>query len=138
MKTFAAAVIGGLLLAAVPALAGAPNRAVPVTDDFLTIGGPKRLAAKPKLRVPIRCSEGCDTTARTKLKLPGTSIPADVAKGHLAPGEPQRLVVNLNDAATETIRDRPGASRLRVTVRAESSSTGERASAEKTFKFKTS
>jgi hypothetical protein len=138
LKTLAAAVIGGLLLTAVPALAGEADRAAPVTDDFLTIAGPKRLEVRPTLRVPIRCSEGCDTTARTKLKIPRSTIPADVAKGHLAPGEPQYLIVKLNDTATENIEKRPNASRLRVTVRATSSSSGETARADKSFRFKTS
>jgi hypothetical protein len=129
LKKLAAIVIGGVLLTAVPAVAD------PVTEKFLKIGGPDRLAPRAKLKVPISCSVGCDTTARTKLKIPGTSIPPDVAKGHLAAGEPKRLVVKLNDTATETIKERPNASRLRVTVRAESNG-GQRVTAEKVFEFR--
>ena len=121
--------IGAVLLSAVPAVAD------PVSEKFLTIGGADRLAPKTKLKVPISCSVGCDTTARTKLKIPGSKIAADVAKGHLAPGEPQRLVVNLNQSATETIKDRPNASSLRVVVRAESND-GEQVKAEKVFEFR--
>lgn len=129
MKKLAATLVGGFLLAAVPAVAD------PVTEDFLTIGGPNKLKASAKLKVPIRCSVGCDTTARAKLKAPGTSIPASVVKGHLAPGEPKRLVVNLNDSATDAIKDRPNASSLRVTVRAESNG-GENVKADRTFRFR--
>ena len=129
MKKLAATLVGGFLLAAVPALADT------VTEKFVTIGGPDKLVATSKIKVPISCSVGCDTTARTKLKLPGTSIPADVVKGHLAPGKPKRLIVNLNDSATETIKDRPNASSLRVTVRAKSNG-GERVKADRTFGFK--
>jgi hypothetical protein len=129
LRKLAATVIGGVLLTAVPAVAD------PVSERFLTIGGPDRLAPKAKLKVPISCSIGCDTTARTKLKIPGSTIPADVAKGHLAPGEPQRLVVNLNQSATETIKDRPNASSLRVVVRAESNA-GEQVKAQKVFEFR--
>jgi len=109
-----------------------------VTDGFLTIGGPKRLQPRATLRVPIRCSEGCDTTARTKLKLPGTTIPPDIASGHLAPNDPKNLIVSLNQAATETIKEHPNSSRLRVSVTAESSITGERVQSVKVFEFKTS
>lgn len=129
MKKLAATLVGGFLIAAVPAVAD------PVSEKFLTIGGPDRLAPSGKLKVPIRCSVGCDTTARTKLKVPGSTIPADVVKGHLAPGEPKRLIVNLNDTATETIKERPNASSLRVTVRAESNG-GEQVRAEKVFEFR--
>ena len=129
MKKLAATLVGGFLLAAVPAAAD------PVKEKFLTIGGPDRLVASAKIKVPIRCSVGCDTTARTKLKLPGTTIPADVVKGHLAPGEPKRLIVNLNDSATEKIRERPGASSLRVTVSAESNG-GEQVKASRVFEFR--
>jgi hypothetical protein len=128
------------MLAAVPAFAYGGNEGAhaAVTDGFLTIGGPKRLAPRATLRVPIRCSEGCDTTARTKLKLPGKSIPPDIASGHLAPNDPKKLVVSLNKAASESIKEHPNASRLQVSVTAESSTTGERVRAVKVFKFKTS
>jgi hypothetical protein len=129
LKKLAATLVGGFLLAAVPAVAD------PVSEKFVTIGGPDKLVATGKIKVPIRCSVGCDTTARTKLKVPGTTIPADVVKGHLAPGEPKRLVVNLNDSATDKIKDRPNASSLRVTVRAESNG-GEQVRVDRTFRFK--
>lgn len=129
LKKLAATVIGGVLLTAVPAIAD------PVNEKFLTIGGPDRLAPSGKIKVPIRCSVGCDTTARTKLRIPGSTIAPDTAKGHLAPGEPKRLIVNLNDTATETIKERPNASSLRVTVRAESNG-GERVKANRVFEFR--
>jgi hypothetical protein len=140
LKKIAATAIAGAMLAAVPAFAHAGHEGAhaAVTDGFLTIGGPKRLATRATLRVPIRCSEGCDTTARTKLKLPGKSIPPDIASGHLAPNDPKNLVVSLNKAASETIKEHPNASRLQVSVTAESSTTGERVEAVKVFKFKTS
>lgn len=128
-------------MSAVPALADeghAGSRAAAVTDDFLTIGGPKRLQPRATLRVPIRCSVGCDTTAKTKLQLPGSTIPPDIAKGHLAPGDPKNLIVTLNQSATETIKEHPNTSRLRVSVTAENSTTGERVQAVKVFKFKIS
>lgn len=129
MKKLVATMIGGFLLIAVPAFAG------PVSEKFLTIGGPDRLAPSAKIKVPIRCSVGCDTAARTKLKIPGSTIAPDVAKGHLAPGEPKRLIVNLNDSATETIKERPNASSLRVTVTATSNS-GERVKANRVYEFR--
>ena len=129
MKKLAATLVGVFLLTAVPAIAD------PVSEKFLKIGGPERLQPLAKLKIPISCSVGCDTTARTKLKLPGSTIAPDVASGHLAPGEPKRLIINLNDSATETIKERPNASSLRVTVRAESNG-GERVKAEKVFEFR--
>lgn len=138
MKKLAVTLIGGLFLSAVPALADEASRAAPVRNDFLTIGGPKRLKARATLKVPIRCSVGCDTTARTKLKLPGSTIPPDIAKGHLAPRDPKNLIVKLNDAATDTIEEHPNASRLRVKVTAVYSTTGERVQATKVFRFRTS
>ena len=129
MKKLAATLVGVFLLTAVPAIAD------PVSEKFLKIGGPERLQPLAKLKIPISCSVGCDTTARTKLKLPGSTIAPDVASSHLAPGEPKRLIINLNDSATETIKERPNASSLRVTVRAESNG-GERVKAEKVFEFR--
>ncbi|MGH2981307.1 MAG: hypothetical protein ACRDKV_04590 [Solirubrobacterales bacterium] len=138
MKKLAATVIGGVLLSAMPAVADQADRAASKTDEFLTIGGPKRLKARSTLRVPIRCSEGCDTKAWTKLKLPGTRIRPDTAKGHLGPGDSRKLVVKLNDAAAERIEKHPRASRLRVKVTAESSADGDRARVVKNFRFRAS
>lgn len=129
MKKLAATVIGGVLLTAVPAIAD------PVNEKFLTIGGADRLVPRATLKVPISCSVGCDTTARTKLRVPGSSIAADVVKGHLAPGQPKRLIVNLNNEAAETIKERPNASSLRVTVTAKSNG-GEQVKANKVFEFR--
>jgi hypothetical protein len=140
LKKLLATAAAGTMLASVPALAqeGHQGGHAAVTDSFLTIGGPKRLQPRATLRVPIRCSEACDTTAKTKLTIPGTTIPPDNASGHLAPDDPKNLVVNLNQAATKSIKKHPNASRLRVSVEAESSITGERADAVKVFKFKSS
>ncbi|MEK6250873.1 MAG: hypothetical protein AABM43_02820 [Actinomycetota bacterium] len=134
MKKFAATVIAGVLLAAVPAIADQTSRSAPATDGFLTIGGPKRLAPQTNLRVPIRCSVGCNTTAKTKLTLPDKVIGPDKATGHLAPGSPKNLIVTLNDSATEQITNHPN-SRLRVGVTAISDSSGEHVHAVKVFQF---
>jgi hypothetical protein len=123
------------MLAAVPAFADQASRAAPVSEGFLTIGGPKRLTARTVLRVPIRCSVECSTTAKTKLKLPDTEIPPSTATGHLQPGHSRNLVVTLNDAATETIQQYPNHSRMRVGVSAVSSSTDAKAHAVKVFGF---
>lgn len=134
MKKFAATVIAGVLLAAVPAIGEQTSRSASVTDGFLTIGGPKRLAPQANLRVPIRCAVGCTTTARTKLTLPDKVIGPDKATGHLAPGSPKNLIVTLNDSATEQITNHPN-SRLRVGVTASSDSSGEHVHAVKVFQF---
>jgi hypothetical protein len=139
LKKLLATAVAAAMLAAVPALAQEGNHGDhAVTDEFLTIGGPKRLEARAKLRVPIRCSEACDTTATTKLTIPGSTIPPDTAQGHLAPNEPKNLIVNLNKAASDSIKKYPNASRLRVSVTAKSSITGQRVEAAKVFKFKKS
>jgi len=140
LKKLLATAAAAAMLAAVPALAqeGHHHGDHAVTDEFLTIGGPKRLEARAKLRVPIRCSEACDTTATTKLTIPGSTIPPDTAQGHLAPNEPKNLIVNLNKAASDSIKKYPNASRLRVSVTAKSSITGQRVEAAKVFKFKKS
>jgi hypothetical protein len=134
LKKFAATVIAGVLLAAVPAIADQTSHWAPVTDGFLTIGGPKRLAPQTNLRVPIRCSVACNTTARTKLTLPDKVIGPDKATGHLAPGSPKNLIVTLNDSATEQITNHPN-SRLRVGVSAVSDSSGEHVHTVKVFQF---
>jgi hypothetical protein len=135
LKKLAAFVIGGLLLAAVPAIAEQTSRAAPVREAFLTIGGPKLLEPQATLRVPIRCSVECSTTARSKLHLPDTSIPPSTATGHLLAGKPRNLVVSLNEAATKTIQTQPNASRLRVGVTAFDEISDERVHAVKVFKF---
>ena len=134
MKKIAATVITGVLLAAVPAIAAQTSRSAPATDGFLTIGGPKRLRPQANLRVPIRCSVACHTTAKTKLTLPDKVIGPDKATGHMAPGNPKNLIVTLNDSATEQITSHPN-SRLRVSVSAVSDSSGEHVHTVKVFQF---
>jgi hypothetical protein len=134
MKKIAATVITGVLLAAVPAIAAQTSRSAPATDGFLTIGGPKRLQPQANLRVPIRCSVACHTTAKTKLTLPDKVIGPDKANGHLAPRSPKNLIVTLNDSATEEITSHPN-SRLRVSVSAVSDSSGEQVHTVKVFQF---
>ena len=134
MKKIAATVITGVLLAAVPAIAAQTSRSAPATDGFLTIGGPKRLQPQANLRVPIRCSVACHTTAKTKLTLPDKVIGPDKATGHMAPGNPKNLIVTLNDSATEEITSHPN-SRLRVSVSAVSDSSGEQVHTVKVFHF---
>jgi hypothetical protein len=134
MKKFAATLIAGVLFAAVPANAEQTSRSAPATDGFLTIGGPKRLQPQANLRVPIRCSVACNTTAKTTLTLPEKVIGPDKATGHLAPGSPKNLIVTLNDSATEEITNHPN-SRLRVGVSAVSDSSGEQVHTVKVFQF---
>ena len=134
MKKIAATVIAGVLLAAVPAIAAQTSRSAPASDGFLTIGGPKRLQPQANLRVPIRCSVACNTTAKTRLTLPDKVIGPDKANGHLAPRSPKNLIVTLNDSATEEITSHPN-SRLRVSVSAVSDSSGEQVHTVKVFQF---
>lgn len=135
MKKLAATVVGGILLAAVPAIADQSGRSAPVRERFLTIGGPELLQPRATLRIPIRCSVDCDTTAKTKLKLPDSDIPPSKATGNLAAGKPRRLIVRLNDSATDTLFQQFQASRLRVGVRATSDSSDEQVHAVKVFRF---
>ena len=135
MKKLAAAVVAAAMLAAVPALADQTSRAAPVTDGFLTIGGPKRLVARGVLRVPIRCSVECSTTTKTSLRLTDTNIPPDTATGHLTAGHPRKLVVSLNDAATQSIKEHPNASRMKVDVSAVRADTDAKVRAVKVFRF---
>jgi hypothetical protein len=136
LSKFAATVIAGVLLAAVPALADQPSSAAPVTDGFLTIGGPKRLAPQTNLRVPIRCAVDCATKALTTLRTPSDTIGPDKAHGHLREGVSRKLVVTLNDAAKADIEAHPN-SRLRVSVTAVSDDTGAQVHAVKVFRFTT-
>jgi hypothetical protein len=132
LSKFAATVIAGVLLAAVPALAG--QRAAPVTDGFLTIGGPKRLAPQKTLRVPITCAVACKTKAVTTLNTPSDEIGPDKAHGQLGAGVSRKLIVSLNEAAKTDISAHPN-SRLRVAVTATSISSGEKVHAVKVFRF---
>jgi hypothetical protein len=136
LRKIAASVVAAAMLAAVPAAADQASRAAPVSDGFLTIGGPKRLVARGVLKVPISCSVDCTTTAKTSLKLPDTSIPPDKADGHLAAGQTRKLVVSLNNAATQSIKQHPNASRMRVDVSAVSTDTDDKVHAVKTFRFR--
>jgi hypothetical protein len=129
VKKLAATVIGGVLLAAVPAVAA------PVKDGFLSIRGPDTLTPTATLRVPLRCSVECKTNARTTLKLVGDDVPPSIAKGHLEAGNPKNLIVELNQNAIDEITANPDGSRLRVSVYAKSTATGERVKALKVFDF---
>lgn len=134
MTKLAATAITGLLLAAVPASAALTARAAPVKDGFLTIGGPEQLQPAANLRVPIRCSTECKTTAKTRLTLPDKVL-VDTATGHLVPGKPRNLIVSLNGPATQELQTHFDSSRMRVGVTAVSSSTGRRVHAVKIFEF---
>jgi len=123
------------MLAAVPAFADQTSRAAPVTDGFLTIAGPKKLHASPSLRVPIRCSVECDTTAFTKLTLDDEVIGPDKVTSHLPSGHPRNLIVTLNDAAAKDLEDHFGLARLRIGVWAVSSDTQAKVHAVKVFRF---
>ena len=135
MKRIAASIVAAAMLAAVPAAADQVSRSAPVRDGFLTVGGPEALTPSPNLRIPIRCSVECRTTAKTKLVTPTNVVGPDTARGHLTPGHPRKLIVTLNDAATQDITDNYSASRLRVGVRAVSSSSDAKAHAVKIFTF---
>jgi hypothetical protein len=134
VRKIVATAIAGAMVAAVPGIAVGAGRAAPVTDGYLTIGGPKRLAAGANLRIPIRCAVACETKAVTKLTTPSDEIGPDKATGHLGAGQMRKLVISLNDAATEDIKAHPN-SRLRVAVTATSTS-GEQVHAVKTFRFR--
>jgi hypothetical protein len=115
------AAAGAALIAAVPAGAD------PVKDGFLSIRGPDTLTPSKVLRVPLRCSVECKTTARTTLKLTGPDVPPSIAKGHLQPGHSKNLVVQLNKNAIDEISSKPDGSRLRVAVIAKSTESGVKA-----------
>jgi len=134
LKKFAAMAITGAMLVAVPAIAAETNRAAPVRDGFLTIGGPKRLEPKKELRIPITCSVDCRTKAVSKLTTPTDVVGPDKASGHLGAGHSRNLVVTLNDAAYQAIQQHPN-SRLKVAVSAVSVDSGDRADAVKVFRF---
>jgi hypothetical protein len=129
VKSVLATALGAILIAAVPATAA------PVKDGFLSIRGPDTLTPTPTLRVPLRCSIECRTTARTTLKLAGDDVPPSIAKGHLQAGDPKNLIVELNQNAIDEINANPDGSRLRVSVYAKSTDTGKRANALKVFDF---
>jgi hypothetical protein len=129
VKRILASAFGALLIAAVPAMAQ------PVKKDFLSIRGPDTLTPAATLRVPLRCSVECKTSARTTLKLAGDDVPPSIAKGHLQAGDPKNLIVELNKNAIDEISANPDGSRLRVTVYAKSTATGKRVKALKVFDF---
>jgi hypothetical protein len=129
VKKIVAAALGAALIVAVPAVAA------PVKDGFLSIRGPETLTPSATLRVPLRCSVECKTKARTTLKLVGDDVPPSIAKGHLQAGDPKNLIVQLNQNAIDEINAQPDGSRLRVSVWAKSTETGERVHALKVFEF---
>jgi hypothetical protein len=133
LRKIAATALAGALLAAAPALAQQAGRAS-ATDGYLHIGGGNRLAATSSLRIPIRCSIDCDTTAFTKLTTPADVIGPDKATGHLKAGKPMKLIVTLNDDAAADVQAHPN-SRLKVKVSAVSSDGNQRANAVKVFRF---
>jgi hypothetical protein len=129
VKRVLATAIAATMIAAVPAVAD------PVKDGFLSIRGPDTLQPSATLRVPLRCSVECTTSARTTLKLVGDDVPPSIAKGHLEAGDSKNLIVELNQNAIDEITAQPDGSRLRVSVYAKSTATGKRAKALKVFDF---
>ena len=131
MRKLAAAAVAGAMIAAIPASAGG----APVSEDFLTIGGPNRLAPTKNLRVPIRCSVECDTTVFTTLRIPGPNVGPSKTNGHLQPGKARDLVVTLNNSAAQTIQADYGPARLRVAVTAQNVVSDEKVRVVKRFRF---
>ncbi len=122
-----AAAVGAAPSAGDQATASAGIVSIPVTE---------RLNARSKLRVPIRCTVICDVVTTFTLRLPGPNIGPRSLPGTLDPAAPQDLVIDLNNAATRTLKDSIGVSKLKVKARATDPATGAVNFARKTLRFK--
>jgi hypothetical protein len=123
-------------LAAFAAPARAPDRGATASAGFVTIGGPKKLQARKKLRVPIRCPMVCNVKATWTLVVPGPNVGPNTITGTLDPAAPRDLVITLNGPGVSFLKAHLGSSKLKVKVRAMDPATGAVAFAHKTFGFK--
>jgi hypothetical protein len=129
----AAALTLGGPIAAAPA---GPQDQATASAGIVSIPAEQRLKARSKLRVPIRCTVICEVVTTFTLRLPGPNIGPRSLPGTLDPAAPQDLVIDLNDAATRTLKDSIGVSKLKVKARATDPATGVVNFARKTLRFK--
>jgi hypothetical protein len=130
------AIVVSVALAVPAAPARSPDRGATVSAGFVTIGGPKKLRARKKLRAPIRCPMVCDVKATWTLVVPGPNVGPHTITGRLDPAAPRDLVITLNGPAVSFLKAHIRSSNLKVKVRAMDPATGAVAFARKTFGFK--
>jgi len=129
----AALTLAGPTASAAPS--GSQDQAT-ASAGIVSIPADERLKARSKLRVPIRCTVICDVVTTFTLRLPGPNIGPRSLPGTLDPAAPQDLVIDLNNAATQTLKDSIGVSKLKVKARATDPATGAVNIARKTLRFK--
>jgi hypothetical protein len=130
-------VIAALVAAAAPSAGGVASQPhATASSGFVQIGGPKRLHARKKLKVPVTCSVDCYLRARFTLVLPGPNVGPQVVTGTLHPGIRKALFITLNGPALRALKDNIRRSKLKVRVKATDLATGEIATDFKIFRFK--
>jgi hypothetical protein len=129
-------VVVSVAMAAPEAPARAPARGATASAGFVTIGGPKKLQARKKLRAPIRCPMICDVKATWTLVVPGPNVGPQTITGRLDPAAPRDLVIKLTGPGVSFLKTHIGSSKLKVKVRAMDPTTGAVAFDRKTFGFK--
>lgn len=140
---FMLCVVAGALMLAAPAAPAAPDTSTrspegraTASAGIVSIPAPRKLQARKKLRIPIRCTVICDVSTTFTLRLPGPNLGPRTLPGTLDPAAPQDLVVSLNNEATRTLKGNIAASKLKVKVRATDPATGAVNFARKVLRFK--
>jgi hypothetical protein len=121
----------------VPALpAGADPKAQASGEELVSYLTKGKL--KPAKRIPYRfvCSEDCFVTATSTLVLKGPNLGPVSSSGQFAAGQVIEAFLKPNKPARTAITDNIGASKLRTSVTASSTLTGETDTDNRTFKFK--
>jgi hypothetical protein len=131
-----AALVPGSASPSAAAPAGAVDREASVSSGFVFITAKKRLSARRKLRIPIRCTVVCNVKTTSVLKFPGPDLGPRKLPGTLDPAAPKDLVIRLNRAATKNLKSHIAASKLKLKARAVDPATGAVAFARKTLRFK--
>jgi hypothetical protein len=139
VRKLIAGIVIGSLVAIVPSAPAAPTRpdgTATASAGFVRIGGPLRLPARQRLRVPLRCTVPCRLTTRTVLVLPGPNLGPLVSSTTLSPDLPKDLILTLNAPATRALKNNVGRARLKVRAHAVDTATGAVADAFKVFRFR--
>jgi hypothetical protein len=127
--------LGGLAAAAPGGLA--PSRAQAATEydslvSYVTFG---KLKVGKRISYQFVCATDCQVTARSTLVLPGPNLGPVVDTAIFASGQTGRETLTLNRAARFMIATHLGASKLRTSLTA-STSTGLTDSDTRVFKFR--
>jgi hypothetical protein len=127
--------LAGLGAAAPAGLAPARAKAATEYDSLVAYWPAGKLKVGKRISYRFACASDCQVTARSTLVLPGPNLGPVVDTAIFSAGQIGRETLTLNKAARFMIASHLGASKLRTSIAA-STSTGQTDSDARVFRFK--